>query len=69
MRWRTGDGQPVLARRLVDGADGSLRAVDLPHRPAPASIHLVSSDESDAWQSIGSLTRLVVTGIEVRDAV
>jgi hypothetical protein len=59
----------MSARFALRGADGAQRIVDLPRRSAPASIHLVSSDDSDAWQSIGSLTRLVVTGIEVRDAV
>jgi hypothetical protein len=44
--------------------DGAQRVGDLPRRPARASIHLISSDDSDAWQSIGALARRVVARIE-----
>jgi hypothetical protein len=44
--------------------DGAQRIVDLPCGPAPSSIHLVSSDDSDSWQSIGALAKRVVARIE-----
>jgi hypothetical protein len=56
----------MRSRRFTidDDDDCAQRVGDLPRRPARASIHLVSSDDSDAWQTIGAVARRLVARIE-----
>jgi hypothetical protein len=51
------------ARFALRDIDGSMQIFELADR-AQATMRLVSSDENDAWQSIGTLARRVVARIE-----